>query len=75
MIKPLALASLIVMVVYSALAPAAEDVRACQKKCAQKMQECRTQTGMGMTNSPPADIQKANSRCASRKRTCDRACR
>ncbi len=72
--KPMVFASLIVLSAYAPGALAAPDARACQKKCADKMQKCLSQSSMGMSNSPP-DTKKINTKCADAKRACERACK
>lgn len=60
MTKLMVLASLIFSA-YTPVALAAQDARACQNKCAEKMQQClakssprmSTRPAMGMSNSPP----------------------
>ena len=72
--KPMVLASLIILSAYTPGALAAQDARACQKKCTEKMMKCVSQSSMGMSNSP-TDMKKANTKCADDKRACERACK
>ena len=55
MTKPMVLASLIILSAYTPGALAAQDARACQKQCVEKMQQCLAKSRMpsaGMSNSP-----------------------
>ena len=74
MTKPMVLASLIILSAYVPGALAAQDARACQKKCAEKMMNCLPKSSMGMSNSPTA-MMKTNTKCADDKRACERACK
>ena len=77
MTKPMLLTSLITLSAYTLGALAAQDARACRKKCAEKVQRCLSKSSvpsMGMYNSP-TDTKKTNTKCADDKRACERACK
>ena len=80
MTKPMVLASLIILSAYTPGALAAQDARACQKQCVEKMQQCLAKSRMpstGMSNSltDTKTTKKANTKCADDKRACERACK
>jgi len=80
MTKPMLLASLIILSAYTPGALAAQDARACQKQCVEKMQQCLAKSrmpSMGMSNSPTdtKTTNKPNTKCADDKRACERACK
>lgn len=83
MTKPMVLASLIIFSAYTPGALAAQDARACQKQCVEKMQQCLVKSSMpsmGISNSPTDTTKtnktnKTNTKCADDKRACERACK
>jgi hypothetical protein len=80
MTKPMVLASLIVLSAYTPGPLVAQDARACQKKCVEKMQQCLPKSSMPsmrMSNTPPdmKKLHKPNTKCVDDKRACERACK
>ncbi len=75
MTKPMVFASLIILSAYTPGALAAQDARACQKKCAEKMMKCLSNSSsMGISNHPTG-MRKTNTKCTDDKQACERSCK